>query len=187
MINFGCGVYLMNLFPSRKYMEWRNDPKIWRWTRQNDLLSPSDHAKWLEKIQSDPTIKMYAIMRDAQSLSISDDLESIGVCGLTSIDLQNRHAEFSLYIAPMHQKQGYAKPSLKTLLYHGFQNMGLKSIWGETFENNPAQRLFREIGMQEDGKRRQFYFKDGKYWDAILFSILSDEFLNKHGVKSCFG
>ncbi len=178
MVDFGLGVALDTMELWDKAREWRNDPKIWRWTRQNDLISEAQHFAWFDAQTKDPAIKMYSIREDARV---------VGVCGLTGINLANRNAEFSLYIATPFQGCGLGKKALLTLLAHGFRNLGLRSIWGETFANNPAQKTFREIGMQEDGIRRQFYFKDGEFWDAILFSILDDEFFELHGEKSCFG
>lgn len=177
MIDFGFGVHLRALNENSFVNEWRNNPKIWRWTRQNDLILHASQKDWFERIAKDQSIKMYGIWADAM----------VGVCGLTSINWQNRNAEFSLYIAPTFQKTGLSKPSLKTLFFHGFQNMGLRSIWGETFENNHAQYIFEAIGMRRDGLRRQFYWKDGRHWDAILYSVLNDEWFERHGVRSCFG
>lgn len=180
MIDFGLGVQLCSLANSYRPYAWRNDPKIWRWTRQNDLRPLRAHEKWFDDQAHDPTLKMYEIW--------SKDAVHIGVCGLTSINWQNRNAEFSLYIAPEYQGKKLSKPALLTLFYHGFKNLGLKSIWGETFEGNHARRIFQDIGMKEDGIRRQFYWKDGKFWDAHMVSILDEEFFDKHGWdRSCFG
>lgn len=179
MIDFGEGIVLRALNEMDSFvLGWRNDPKIWAWTRQNDLISSEDHAKWFKQQSCDPSIKMYVLYEGGGA---------VGVCGLTSINLQNRNAEFSLYLAPSAQGRNLAKPSLITLFSHGFMNMGLRSIWGETFEDNPAQKIFDSIGMKCDGVRRQFYWKDGKFKDAILFSMLDSEFINRHGRRSCFG
>lgn len=182
MIDFGLGVRLDVMDNLEIYRTWRNDPSVWRWTRQNDLISTENQVAWFSKQGNDPTIKMYSLWTP----SGDSPPKTVGVCGFTSINLTNRNAEFSLYVAPDTQGAGVGTNALMTLFYHGIINMGLKSIWGETFENNPAQRLFRSIGMKEDGRRRQFYWKDGQFWDAILFSILDTEFLEKHGRKSCF-
>lgn len=183
MIDFGLGVRLDALDNLEIYRAWRNDPSIWRWTRQNDLITTADQVAWFERQGHDPAVKMYSIW----SPSGDSPPKTAGVCGLTSINLTNRNAEFSLYIAPEAQGGGLGSAALITLFYHGFKNMGLKQIWGETFENNPAQKIFTDIGMKQDGKRRKFYWKDGKLWDALLFSIFSDEFLTLHGDRSCFG
>lgn len=168
MIDFGHGIKLdtIDSIPLETLREWRNDPAIWRWTRQNDLIPIHDQIKWKDKLASDPTVRMYAI-------------EQYGVCGLTSIDWQNRRAEFSLYIAPEFQRQGIAKKALCTLLDHGFINMGLNLIWGETFAGNVAAKFFEGLGFTHEGARRSFYWKGGKFVDAHLYSILSSEWNNR--------
>ena len=179
MIDFGLGVKLdaLNERSKDELRAWRNNPLIWRWTRQNDLISELAHKRWFDT--DHPSIRMYLLV-DSKSGVV------VGVTGLTSIDLWNRHAEFSLYIEPGLQRRGYGEMALKTLFYHGFKNMSLRSIWGETFENNPARKLFKKLGMSEDGKRRQFYWKDGRYWDAVIISVTAHEFLDASGDKSCF-
>lgn len=98
-----------------------------------------------------------------------------GVCGLTSIDRVNQRAEFSLYIAPGDQGQGVGEKALKTLCKHGFNNLNLNSIWGESYVGNPAIHMFEKIGFKPEGKRRQHYFRDGKFIDAHIFSLLRSE------------
>ena len=169
MIEYILGVRLAPL--DSKYLEtireWRNVEEIRSWCRQNDLISDLNQAEWYEKVRKDPSIKMYAVL-DPSS-------EIVGVCGLTSIDLYNRRAEFSLYIAPTRQQEGFGRRALKCLVLHGFRNLGLNCIWGETFEGNPAAKMFEEIGFKKEGTRRQFYFKGGKFIDCHLYSILVSE------------
>jgi RimJ/RimL family protein N-acetyltransferase len=167
MINFDFGVTLRPL--DTKYAaqirEWRNHPSIMRWCRQSDLISDQAQDRWFRSQDQDPTIQMYAIETDSL----------VGVCGFTSIDRLSRRAEFSLYIAPEYQLRGHAKAALKTLFTHGFMNQNLNVIWGESFDGNPAIGLFLQLGMKQEGTRRNFYFKNGKFVDAHLFSILFDE------------
>lgn len=109
--------------------------------------------------------------------SILADDKLAGVCGFTSIDLVNRRAEFSIYIDPKLKGGLLGTRSLKTLLAHGFKNFGFNSIWGETFEHNPAAKLFEKLGFTTEGRRRDFYFRDGKFIDAILVSIKAEEWV----------
>lgn len=168
MINHGYGVVRLDALREDHLgllFLWRNDPKIRRWTRQSDLLTWKAHQEWFERIQTDPTVRMYRI---AGALI----QETLGVCGFTSIDWQNRRAEFSLYISPEHQGHRLGTEALKTLLHHGFMTLGLNCIWGETFDGNPAAHLFEKIGMIKEGSRRDFYYRDGRFIDAHLYSIL---------------
>lgn len=151
----------------RPMFEARNQESIRKWCRQVGLLNFDNHIDWYEKQRKDASIKMFSIKVDDKFL---------GVCGLTSIDLINRHAEFSLYIIPSEQRKGYAREALKKLLHFGLYELGLNLIWGETFEGNPALRLFLDTGFSIEGKRRDFYFKNGQFIDAHLVSIKRSEY-----------
>lgn len=169
MINYGFGVSLhpLDSLDCERIRGWRNQYEVWKWCRQSDPISDAEQKLWYEAQSKDPSIKMYMI--HAQD-------RDVGVCGLTSIDLIARRAEFSLYISPKDRGMGYAKAGLKTLFKHGFDSFGLNLIWGETFDGNPALKLFLDLGMVQEGTRRQFYFKEGKFLNAHLVSLLSSEF-----------
>jgi RimJ/RimL family protein N-acetyltransferase len=171
MIDYEFGVSLGPLRENNVelYYEQRNLPEIWRWCRQNDLLTVGSHIEWFQKvIYPNDKIKMYEILNENEAC--------VGVCGLTDIDLYNRRAEFSLYIFPHYQGNGYAKNGLKTLFTHGFLNLGLNTIWGETFDGNPALNMFVKLGMIYEGKRFNFYYRDGDFIHANLISLSRDRF-----------
>lgn len=153
---------------SETLRKWRNSPAIFTWCRQNDLLTESKHSAWMANFPKDERIKMYLI-RD-------QDSKPIGVCGLTDIDLINQRAEFSLYIGPEFHGHGYGKQALQLLCHHGFNAYPLNVIWGESFSGNQAMKTFEEIGFKKEGVRRDFYFREGKHIDAVLFSIKKNEF-----------
>lgn len=169
MITYEYGVALKRIEPSElsQLREWRNDPAIWFWCRQHDLIHESDQLEWYEKQRKDSATQMYSIWTPGG--------EHVGVCGLTSMDLINRRAEFSIYIAPSHQNRKYAQAALKTLIQHGFLNYGLNHIYGESFEDNPGHSVFEKLGFRKEGVRRGFYYRNGHYIDAHLFSLLRCE------------
>lgn len=156
---------------SPKQFQWRNDPAITDWTRQNGLISPADQERWLQKIASDPSLQMFGILAETED----DGWQNVGTCGLTSISLIHGTAEFSLLIGPEYQQKGYGKAALAALLRYGFEHLRLHCIWGETFEGNHALQMFKSLGMQEEGKVRARYFKNGVFRDATIVSILVNE------------
>lgn len=145
----------------------RNDLSIWQWCRQYTLISRIEQEKWIQKINEDSTIKMFSV-RDSLSIQI-------GVCGFTSIDRQNRSAEFSLYIDPDEQKKGYGIKALATLCKHGFEDWNFNRIWGEVFEGNPAMAMFEKLGFKKEGFLRDTYFRKGKFIGSHIISILDRE------------
>ena len=150
---------------------WRNHPSIRKWCRQFTLIDEYQHEAWLEAQSESPSIKMFGVMNRT---------EYIGVCGLTSIDYINRNAEFSLYIEPTAQRKGFGKKALLSLLRHGFEDFGLKRIWGETYEGNPALKTFTSIGMRKEGTLRSAYFRRGKFIDAYRVAMLDEDWFRKN-------
>lgn len=182
MINYGLPVYLdtLDVIDPEEMRSWRNSFHVWNYTRQNDLLPKGGHSKWLDAQLSgqDKTSAMYAIV-------CADRLSPVGVCGLTNIDLINRRAEFSLYIDPLERASGLGTAALKTVVSHGFNSFGLHSIWGESFEYNLARLMFTRVGFTEDGVRRSFYYRNGKFVDAYLYCLLRKEWDSHKEFETC--
>lgn len=145
--------------------EWRNQREVFKWCRQNTLLTQNQHDQWMQNLPDD--VKMFGI--------VGPSGEPVGVCGLTNIDNLARHAEFSLYIAPEHQKNGYGFDALVTLFKHGFEDFNLHKIWGETFWNNPAIKLFQKIGMILTRGHTDHYFKGGEYISTSFITLLRED------------
>jgi RimJ/RimL family protein N-acetyltransferase len=146
---------------------WRNDPKVFRWTRQQGLISYSDHLAWLDKITKDKSIMMFGVVA---TLGPAQG-KTVGQAGLTSIRQDHGSAEFSLLIGPEFQGQGYGRATLKELLLYGFDHLRLNTIYGETLVGNPALKMFESLGLTVEGLLKARYFKDGAYQDSIPVSI----------------
>ena len=178
MIDHGYGAMLgpVDRAHKERMRQWRNDPRIYAWCRQDGLISDQDQDRWFERQSVDPSIRMFMVL----AILPSKDVEPCGVAGLTSIDWLNRRAEFSLYVAPGMHRKGLGEKALLTLLSYGFRDLGLHVIWGETFESNPAIKLFKKIGFTQEGTRRGFYWKHGRHIDAHLISMTEDEWRQRY-------
>jgi RimJ/RimL family protein N-acetyltransferase len=176
MIDFEYGVHFVsidNYDDMDKMRKVRNMRDINKWCRQTGLISANEHEQWIHSLANDRSRRMYIIKSDVGS--------HVGVAGLTDIDHFNQRAEFSLLINPEHQRQGYARKALKTLFSHGFSDLNLNVIWGETLYRNPALKLFTSLGMTIDGVRPFHYFKEGRFVDANLISIVRTRWLLEKG------
>ncbi len=145
--------------------KWRNREDVRKYCRQNDLITEEAQLKWFDSLPSDPTVKMYRI--------VLENGKDVGVCGLTSIDLWNRRAEVSLYTVPY--DYGIEKAALLTLIRHAFSTLGLQSLYLESFKPEDRRQLYVDCGFNPEGTRRQFYFREGKFQDAYLYSLLATE------------
>lgn len=151
----------------------RNHPSIKKWCRQYTLISQFDQVKWADKIETDPTIKMFGICKH-------DGMQpQIGVCGFTSIDNHNRSAEFSLYINHEYHNKGFGQEALILLLDHGFYDFGFHRIWGEVFDKNPALKIFQSLGFKINGILRHTYFREGAFIDSTMVDLLEYEWKSR--------
>lgn len=177
---------------SHRQREWRNDPRVMAMCRQNELISEEDQKRWLERIKTDSTIKMFGVEAELDVPNLSYNWTTgvlqqnqlvpvlVGTAALTSITRVHRTAEFSLFIAPEYQGKGLGRAALLELLKYGFCNMNLATIWGETFVGNPAMKLFESVGFHNEGLHVSRYEKDGKRIDAYSISMTHDQYFAKH-------
>jgi RimJ/RimL family protein N-acetyltransferase len=165
-----------------RQLEWRNDLRIRQWTRQSELLTIHEHERWLKSLDGNDQVKMFGVSVNWKNevpiagKFFRKEPEIVGCAGFSSIRHLHRTAEFSLFIAPEHQRQGYGKEALKELLRYGFRTMDLRVIYGETFDGNPAWMMFKEVGFKEEGLLRARYYKFGKIVDCHAFSMTREEF-----------
>lgn len=167
----GQKIFLSTDIP-KESRAWRNDPTIWKWCRQYKLISEAEQFVWVSSLSSTPSVYMLGIYDPY--IGVRDI--PVGVCGLTSIDRHNQSAEFSIYIAPDHQGNGYAEDALKVLLRHAFSDWNLNRVWGEVYSGNPALENFERVGFRREGILRQAYFRDGKFIDCHRIGILREDF-----------
>ena len=98
----------------------------------------------------------------------------VGLAGLTNIEWENGLAEISLILDPSEQKKGYGRAIVRMVLEQGFGNMGLKTIYGECYECNPAIEFWRKVTEEHGGyctmiPRRKLW--KGKLYDSLHFTI----------------
>lgn len=166
----GLHISLGETIPDNAFI-WRNDPEIFQWCRQYTLLSPEHHKRWVEKIGTCPHSKMFAI----QEITGQGPDFPIGVCGLTNIDWQARHAEFSIYINRYNQRRGFGREALYALLRHGFEDFNLNKIWGEVFDGNPGKQIYISLGLTMLPGHPQHYYRNGEYIDTCFAVILKKD------------
>ena len=72
---------------------------------------------------------------------------------------------------------GYGSDAVMTLLRFAFEEMNLNRVELGVFEfNERAIACYLKCGFVEEGRRREHYFQEGRYWDIIDMSVLRREF-----------
>lgn len=153
---------------------WRNRPEFRQYFREYREISKDMQERWYDtKVLGDPSTIMFAIRR------VSDH-ELLGCCGLCYVNWVHRSADLSLYIGYENayiDENGYAQEACELMFSYGFYELQLHKIWTEIYEfDDKKYGLYTKIGFHQDGRLRDQYFHNGRYWDSRMLSLLKNEF-----------
>jgi RimJ/RimL family protein N-acetyltransferase len=102
----------------------------------------------------------------------------IGNCGLHEVQPENRKASLGIMIGDQrYWSRGYGTDTVMTLLRFGFHEMNLNRVWLHVYEfNERAIACYGKCGFVEEGRLRQNYYAEGRYWDTVTMGVLRSEF-----------
>jgi ribosomal-protein-alanine N-acetyltransferase len=106
-----------------------------------------------------------------------EDKKLVGRVTYFDINTRNGSAEIGYMIGGDYQRKNYATDGMILLLGHLFCDLGLRKVMAQTGEfNKPSVALLNKLGFKQDGRLRQHHELDGKFYDDLIFSLMSDEF-----------
>jgi len=157
------------------FIKWFNDPVILKFLSVRSPKSAIEERAWLyEMITKRKKTDLLLVVDVTQN----NKTITIGTCGIHKIDHQNRNAEISVIIGEVkEQSKGYGTKVGQLLLNHCFNNLNLNRVYTGAYSFNKASiRTLKKIGFTKEGCLRQAIFKNGKFYDIILFGILKNDY-----------
>lgn len=153
--------------------DWRNSKDVRKTTREYRLLNMINQKKWFESIHAENPPKHIMFGVESRNRKNLD-----GVTGLTYIDWKNKHAEISIYLSSKNwQKTKEAKDTINTIIEYGFEELNLHRLWVEIFQISKENiELFEQLKFVKEGILRDKVWRQGKWWNSILYSKLSTEY-----------
>ncbi|MFT3794302.1 GNAT family N-acetyltransferase [Flavobacterium sp.] len=102
----------------------------------------------------------------------------IGWCGYHTWYRDHNRAEIGYGMSNEAVKaKGFMTEALAKIIDYGFAEMQLNRIEAMISpENVPSLKLVEKFGFTREGHLRSHYFKDGKYEDSLVFSLLKTEY-----------
>ena len=103
--------------------------------------------------------------------------ESLGHVGLYDIDTRLRKAEFAILIGyPKRWDQGLGTEVSEAVLRWAFDQANLHKVSLRVLADNPrAIHIYERLGFTRDGVLRDEQFRDGRFVDIVIMSLLEDE------------
>ena len=157
-----------------KIADWVNEPEF------NKLLyqgwKPVDAESIRE--QFDTEKRDEAAIQFAQC-QISDD-QMIGWCGLYRWEKIAHSAEIRSFVGTSFWNRGYGTEQYAMLLKIGFERYNLNRIYFGTHQDNKGTlKIYEKIGAIREGVLRQITYRNGKYSDGHMFSVLRSDYEEK--------
>lgn len=102
----------------------------------------------------------------------------VGIATLIDIDWKNRMAEHGIKLADnVKRGKGIGTDAVMALMRYAFDELQMNRLnGGRLVENIASGKLYHKCGWQDEGLRRQYAFKGGKYRDYIPMGILAEDY-----------
>jgi RimJ/RimL family protein N-acetyltransferase len=99
----------------------------------------------------------------------------IGWAGVFLQDSRARVAEVAYYVLPDHWGNGYASEATRLLVTFAFEELNARQVQASVQADNPGSRhVLEKLDFQQEGTKREAYYKDGEYKDTALWSLLGN-------------
>lgn len=150
---------------------WNNDPDVVRWMDSYyDQTLASVRKRLEERAPNAYGDTLYGVeVREGGAL--------IGLVRLRDAKPETGCAELDIYLGEKdHWGQGYATDALRTMCRYGFDTMRLHKIsLAVVTENHGAHHVYRKVGFVEEGRLRQVFHRDGRWYDMFTMGLLEGE------------
>lgn len=156
---------------------WLNDPELAYYdddeppAEQPTSLAETEKTleRWINRPESSGIIDLAIHKREEDT--------AIGFCQIAHIDTYNQRCEIGVVIGSKPDwGQGYAREAVLALIRYCFVDLNLNRIGAEIYEfNQRSLNLFKSLGFQHEGTKRQYVFKDEQFKDELVFSLLRED------------
>jgi RimJ/RimL family protein N-acetyltransferase len=155
----------------RAFQRWYANPAVVRLTRYQDgPMRP-------EEIERFFAARALGTDSLAMAIHVREDDRLIGTSALSQLDPDNGSALFHITIGETDAwGQGYGTEATRLMIAHAFDTLGLHRIGLSVFAfNERAIRSYRSVGFVVEGRAREAIWREGRWWDELSMSILSDD------------
>lgn len=156
-----------------RFVEWFGDPEVRHHLAVYLPFSLAQEERWFENL-----LERLERRQDVALAIETAEGVHIGSIGLHAINWKDRNAELGIAIGEKaHWGQGYGTDAIRTMLGLAFRELNLhRVVLRVDADNARAIRCYEKAGFQREGTSREAVFREGKYVDQHIMSILQLEF-----------
>jgi len=149
------------------FTEWLNKPEVFGEYNPLHQTSRTEVEKDFEK----------GTIESKDFLVEKKDGSKIGfICHFTLVHPAGKHLEIGYSLIPNERGKGYGTEAAEIMIDYLFLSEDVMRVQACTDVRNVAsQRALEKAGFKKEGTMRKYFFIRGQWRDAVLFSILREE------------
>lgn len=153
---------------------WADDPHLERMVGSEFLslfAAYEKDASFYDAVLNDPTQIVLMVVPN------EDPGRPVGLVRLMNIHQAEGYAGIETIIADHRaSRRGVGVQASRLMAYYGVDTIGLRRLEAKAYEYNPLSiNTLKRNGFTQEGVLRKAAYRDGRYWDIIVFGILQDE------------
>ena len=173
--NFDSELLTYNLITKddlEEVREMHNHPKVILFLTDVRPVNQLEQEQWFNKISNSRSNYRF-VAREKKTMKL------VGVFRLDNLDHVNQSAQVGLDVHPDFQSMGFGTHIYRYFFNLLFHDWNFHRLYLETLSNNNrARNLYEKLGMNFEGTLREAIFRNGKYIDVVVYSILRSEWNN---------
>ena len=154
------------------FVHWLSDGETTSFLSMRAPMSVAMEEKWFDGMVERQGKDQFHFV-----ICLLEDGRPIGTLSLFAIDWTNGNAGIGISIGAKELwGQGLGTDAMNALVDFGFGMLRLERLWLEVYDfNKRARRSYDKSGFTLEGVERHAVFKNGRYVDVELMSMLRDE------------
>lgn len=175
VVTRGRHIYLRTFTPADlEYLdEWADDPHL-------DQMAGSEFLELYRAYEKDPSFHEGILMDPTQVVLVivpHTTGRPVGLVRLFAIHQVEGYASIETIVGDRRAtRRGYGVQASRLMAYWGVDTLGLRRLESKVYAYNPLSiNTLKRNGFTQEGVLRQAAYRDGRYWDIIVFGILGAE------------
>jgi len=141
--------------------------------------------RWVNKVTGVESVremigKWHEMKSETGCMSLGIELDGVLVGAVFHVrpDLVNKQVEVGYWLAESARGRGAAARSVRAMLDITFRDLGFNRVNVRVAPQNTASlALAKRLGLTREGVSRQAWWDGMRYWDAVEFGVLAEEWV----------
>lgn len=147
----------------------RNDPSTWINLTDVTLIDPVMQKNWFNSLPQKYNSCRYFVVCKSKD-------KFIGLIRMDEIDWVNKSIRVGCDVAVNARGKGCGQLIMRMIKEYCFNYLNMHRLWLAVMEyNTKARHVYEKAGFKTEGRYRKAIYRNGKYHDYILMSLLKEE------------